>query len=120
MKTSRQYIQKALRSFIKVFSNARVRYEYDERALVHFVEVVPNDLFRSNENYVAWESAMCDNFIKRYPTENICFLSDDATVPVENPELVLEGKSYRKGLAPAEQQERAMAGSKLYKPQLTY
>ena len=37
---------------------------------------------------------MTDRFIEFFPTQNICFISDDALVGIENAELTLYGEQY--------------------------
>jgi len=91
---SQEYIINELESFIKKFTNVRVRYEYDEGAKVHIVEVLPNDVYRLDEEYILWERQMFHRFVEVYNTENICFISDDALVGIENAELVLCGSDY--------------------------
>ncbi|OAV73360.1 hypothetical protein Barb6_00328 [Bacteroidales bacterium Barb6] len=90
----KDYIFNELSVFINKFDNVRVRYGYDEKAITHIVEIVPNDVYHLNEEYISWESEMFDKFIERYPMQNICFISDDALVGIENPEYVLYGKDF--------------------------
>ena len=82
--SSKDYIINALNTFIQVFREARVRYEYDELALVHFIEVTPKHLYDSEE-FCQWEDGIFESFVSEYPNENICFVSDDALCGVENP-----------------------------------
>jgi hypothetical protein len=91
---SQEYIINELEFFIKKFSKVRVRYEYDEAALVHTVEVLPNEVYHLNKDYISWERTMFDKFIALYPTENICFISDDALVGIENAIYIKEGLDY--------------------------
>ncbi len=92
--TPQEYIIAELESFIKRFSKVRVRYEYDENALVHTVEVLPNEVYHLNEEYILWERQLFYRFIERYPTENIGFISDDALVGIESAMYVKEGLDY--------------------------
>ena len=91
---SKTYILKELETLIIKFPNIRIRYEYDSSALVHFIEVVPNEIYHLNNEYIAWENNMDDRFIALFPTENICFISDDALVGIENVEYTLYGLEY--------------------------
>lgn len=91
---SKFFIYNELQDFIKLFPQTRVRYEYDSYALVHFVEVLPNVVYHSDSNYIQWEEEVFIRFIDKFPTENICFISDDALVGIETAEFVLEGLDY--------------------------
>lgn len=89
-----EYIISELEIFIKKFSKVRIRYEYDKMSCSHFVEVVPNEIYHLDENYIKWESEMFDKFIEHYPYENICFISDDDLVGIGNTEWTICGKNY--------------------------
>lgn len=88
---AKNFIYNELKVFIKKFSKTRVRYEYDQNALVHVIEVLPNEVYHLDNDYICWENDLFNRFITQFPTENICFISDDALVGIENPELVIEG-----------------------------
>jgi hypothetical protein len=92
--TSQEYIILELNDFIVKFPQTRVRYEYDQLSDVHFIEVVPNNVYHLDEAYIAWEIELYDRFISSYPDQNICFISDDALVGLENVQLVLTGSIY--------------------------
>lgn len=76
------------------FSGVRVRYEYDFLAKTHFIEVVPNEIYHLDDKYIQWESNMFDSFTDLYPDQNICFLSDDSIVSIEDASDILYGKAY--------------------------
>lgn len=91
---AKNFIYNELNAFIKRFSKTRIRYEYDKNALVHVVEVLPNEVYHLDSEYIAWENDFYSRFVAQFPLENICFISDDALVGIENPELVIEGLEY--------------------------
>jgi hypothetical protein len=91
---AKDFIFDELNAFIKRFTKTRIRYEYDQNALVHVVEVLPNEVYRLDENYINWENDFYNRFVVQFPCENICFVSDDALIGIENPELVIEGLEY--------------------------
>jgi hypothetical protein len=100
--TPKQYILKELNAFVKAFSNVCVRYEYNERADIHFVEVTPSGIFHDSEAYIAWESEMWDKFVAEYPRESICFTSDDEQDGIENAEFTLRGIGYARNESKAQ------------------
>jgi hypothetical protein len=91
---AKNYIINELDVFIKTFSNVRVRYEYNENTLTHIIEVVPHDVYYFNDEYIIWESKLFDKFINLYPTENICFITDDALVGIKKEIYHKEGINY--------------------------
>jgi hypothetical protein len=91
--TPKEYIISELKTFIKRFPSVRVRYEYDEPAFVHTIEVLPSKVYHFDEDYIAWESEMYDKFIELY-YENICFITNDALVGIEHVDFELCGEKF--------------------------
>jgi len=91
---SLNYITTELKKFILEFSRTRVRYEYDKESDTHFIEVVPNDVYHLDIDYIKWESEMFDRFVELYPEENICFISDDALVGLDKVDFEICGKDF--------------------------
>ena len=89
-----EYILGALGDLAEKFPQIRARYEYDRRIESHFIEVIPNDVYHLDDAYIAWENNMTDEFIALFPTQNICFISDDAVVGIRNTEYIIEGLEF--------------------------
>lgn len=92
--TPKEYIVIELKSFINDFPQTRVRYEHDLSSETHFVEVVPNQIYHLDADYVKWECNFFDNFINLFPSENVCFISDDAIVGLQNIDFEIYGKEF--------------------------
>lgn len=92
--TPKEFITKELDAFIEQFPQVRVRYEFRELSNAHFIEVVPNEVYNLNEDYISWELGMYDKFSELYPYEGICFISDDALVGIENATYTKVGSDY--------------------------
>lgn len=91
---STEYIINRLEELVIRINNIRVRYEYDNYSLTHFIEVLPNSLYSLNQEYIEFEDRMFHEFISAFPYENICFISDDAIVKIEKPIFIKEGLGY--------------------------
>jgi hypothetical protein len=91
---AKDFIYEELNEFIKRFPKTRIRYEYDKNALVHVVEVLPNEVYHLDSDYIQWEDDLYNRFVSQFPLENICFISDDAIVGIDSPELMMEGLEY--------------------------
>lgn len=94
--TSKEYIISRLKSFIRDFPQARIRYEHDADIDTHFVEVLPNEFYHLNEGYIDWEGEMFDDFVEMFPGESIGFITDDALVGLENITYELRGTLFDK------------------------
>jgi hypothetical protein len=88
------FIISKLKSFIEDFTQTRVRYENDVISDTHFIEVIPNEVYHIDEAYIQWEGDMFDEFVELYPYENICFISDDAIVGLQNIDFEIYGKYF--------------------------
>lgn len=93
METS-DYIIRKLKSFIEKFSNTKVRYENDEMSHIHMIEILPLEVYKKNNEYIKWESDFFDEFINKFQSENICFISEDALVGIDKVSFEKEGIYY--------------------------
>lgn len=91
---SNEYIISELNKFILEFSDTRVLYEHDKDSEIHFIEIIPNEVYHLDDSYIKWESRMFDSFIELFPDQNICFISDDALVGIDKIDFELCGKDY--------------------------
>lgn len=91
---SKDFVISELNTFVDKFTNVRVRYELNEMSSLHVVEVVPNEVYKIDEKYVDWENEMFEKFIDIFPMENICFITDDSYIKIENPIFEREGIGF--------------------------
>jgi len=91
---AKNYIVSEIKSFVQNFPQTRVRYEHDNVAHTHFIEIVPNNIYHWDNHYIQWESDFFDDFISQYPDENICFISDDAVVGLDKIDFELHGTEF--------------------------
>ncbi|MFW5701150.1 MAG: hypothetical protein ACOCWM_05610 [Cyclobacteriaceae bacterium] len=93
------FITSGLREFIKIFPQTKVSYEFDYYASTHYVEVIPSDVYHLDENYIDWEKSFFNAFISQFPDQNICFISDDAPISLDEVSLELTGKEFISGIS---------------------
>jgi len=89
-----EFLKSELSAFIQQFPKTRVRLEIDTDSKSHYVEIVPNEVYNLDSNYIAWESEIFDSFIEKFPDENIYFISDDALVGLDRIDFELIGNAY--------------------------
>lgn len=89
-----EYIKSELNNFILKFPKTRVRYENDTNSNTHSIEILPNEIYLLDNNYIAWEETFFDTFIAQYPNQNICFISDNAIVGLDKIDFEIIGKEY--------------------------
>lgn len=89
-----EYIKSELKDFINGFPKTRVRYEIDINSNTHSIEVVPNEIYHLDKDYINWENLFFDKFINKFPDQNICFISDDAIVGLDKVDFEISGKEY--------------------------
>lgn len=91
---TKNYIIKEINHLVKLFPEAKARYEFDSKASVHVIEVLPFELYHSDKEYLAWEDDVFSRFVKKYPTENICFISEDSIVGINHADYTIVGEKY--------------------------
>jgi hypothetical protein len=89
-----EYIKSELKNFIVEFPKTRVRYEIDINSNTHSIEIVPNEIYRLDKDYITWEENFFDAFINEFPDQNICFISDDTIVGLDKVDFELSGKEF--------------------------
>ena len=97
--TAPEFIIAELKKFIEQFPKTRVRYENHWFSNSHFVEILPNEIYHSDEAYIEWENNFWDLFVQHYPDQNICFISDDAMVKLEQIDAEFVGTAFHPSLA---------------------
>lgn len=91
--TPTEFIIEKLDDFASSHTDARLRYEYDSRAIVHTVEISPVDLYNSDE-CKDWQMDMLLDFVSKFPFDNIAFVSDKDSVGINNPTYINTGVDY--------------------------
>lgn len=89
-----EFIKSELNKFIVEFPKTRIRYENQIDSNTHTVEVVPNEIYHLDQNYIDWENIFFDKFVADFPDQNICFISDDAIVGLDKIDFELFGELY--------------------------
>lgn len=87
------FLSDKLNEFIEHFPNTKVSYVLDEFDSV-FVEVLPNSVYHSNDEYINWENKITDEFLDAFPYLNLAFVSDDAYVKFDKWDFELSGNVY--------------------------
>lgn len=88
------YIVQKMNQFIHAFPQTRVRYENDEAANTHFIEIVPNEVYHLDNEYLRWEGDFFKRFVTKFPNESICFISDDAIVGLDKVDFQCTGSKF--------------------------
>jgi hypothetical protein len=89
---AKDFIKEKLSEFVSVFKKVHVRYEYKALSGIHFVEIIPYEIYQSDA-CTDWMSAVHDE-AELYPTCDICFISDNAFVGIDNAEYEFSGAEY--------------------------
>lgn len=88
------YIITSAKELVQLFPNTKVRYENEINSNTHIIEVIPNEVYNLNKDYQAWEEYKTFDFIRLFPTQNICFISDDAVVSIDAVAFEIKGSAF--------------------------
>jgi len=92
--TAKNWVIGSIKELVSSFPHIRVRYENHILSNTHFLEIVPNSIFHINEKYKEWEEKLTFEFIQKFPNQNICFISDDAIVGLDNIDFEAKGSLF--------------------------
>lgn len=91
---SKDFIINKLRKLIKKLPAVKISYNFHELSDTHSVEILPKDIYHNNKLFKQLEEDLIIDFITKYPTESLCFLTEDSIIPIESIELAFIGDSY--------------------------
>lgn len=92
--TPKEFLIERIKELVNLFPDTKARYENHELSNTHFIEVVPNEFYRLNDEYKEWEEKIVFQFIEQFPSQNVCFISDDAIVGIDNCDYEISGVRY--------------------------
>lgn len=78
----------------------RCRYEWIDAADTHLIEVLPSRAYHLNDEYREIESEITQEFLSRYPNENICFITEGSAITIEGEYKTFEGRAWYKPFIP--------------------
>lgn len=80
-----EYIIKQLNSLYEKFTAIQIRYEFSEGLNVHFVEVLPLEVY-DTQNYILEEMRISEKFEEIFgDKEELLFISEESLNKIENP-----------------------------------
>jgi hypothetical protein len=91
---AKDFIIESIDTLVEAFPGISVKYEDNEPSRTHFIEVLPNQIYLSNLEYQKFEENIVFEFIKKFPDQNICFISDDALVGINSVDYEVKGFLY--------------------------
>lgn len=94
MVKSSEYIISSLKGLVTVIPSIKVRYEHHEPSKTHFIEIRPAYILDKNDKYQSLEVEIVSKFIDNFPTENICFISNEDKVGISKVDFETQGKEY--------------------------
>lgn len=86
---AQEYIIKELNFLYEKFTAIQIRYEFNEGLNVHFVEVLPLEVY-DTQNYILEEMRISEKFEEMFgDKEELLFISEDSLNCIENPTYTL-------------------------------
>lgn len=86
---SKEFIVDKLNYLYSIFNDIKIRYEYRSNTFSHLIEIIPLSFFEKNEEYMAIESEIEEEFESKFLDENILFISEESLSEIINPEFKL-------------------------------
>lgn len=89
------FIKTELQNFILQFPKTKAKVESDEDISSYYLEIIPNEIYHFDENYIEWENSFLNRFISAYPQENIFFITDDSIITIETSCFEIVGTLFK-------------------------
>lgn len=93
MKSS-EYIKSKIINLVNQNPHIKCSYEFDKDSNVHLIEIEPLSIYNTDQKYFDAESEITFSFIDKFPNENICFVSENSLIKVENPSFIKVGELF--------------------------
>jgi hypothetical protein len=92
---AKTYVEKKLKFLAEKYPEAEFRYEYRINTQTHIIEVLPQLFFDENDNYLADELFIENDFNNKYPSEDFLFISSDSLTQIYKVDLDLTNKNKK-------------------------
>jgi hypothetical protein len=84
----KEFFKKRLGELSEKFPELKIRYEYREDISMHLIEVLPEEVFESNKDYIIEEANIEKQFENLFGADKeVYFLSSDVSFMIKNPEI---------------------------------
>lgn len=90
---SKRFLENKLRELQDRFKKLSIKYQYNPYSEVHIVEILPLVEYKTNEEYIQFESDLSFEFDNSFFPESIMFVSEESLTRVDSPELTFEPSS---------------------------
>tara|TARA_R110002050_G_scaffold300768_1_gene472372 strand:+ start:4108 stop:4728 length:621 start_codon:yes stop_codon:yes gene_type:complete len=91
---AKTYITSRLADLVNTLPVMKILYKYDSLSKEHLVKVLPINEYRENTTYQLVEEDILFDFIKKFPFDNLVFLSDNDWIDINEPDEIFEGSKY--------------------------
>jgi len=92
MMESKEFLKSTLKKMFLDLENIEISYEYRLSSNTHIIEVKPDSIYRTCENYISREMELESIFYDKFPKETILFITEDSLTQIKSPDLALKFK----------------------------
>lgn len=85
--TSIDFLQKLLQEVSENFKSAIIKYEFRPQRHSHIIEIMPQEIFESDE-YIDAEISIKNKFRELYPNEDLVFISEGSLTKITCPSFI--------------------------------
>lgn len=92
---SKEYIFSQIEILVKKFPDIKCIYEFDTFDNTHVIEILPLQVYSTNESFKDAKNALFLDFISKYQDEGLFIISTNSDYKISNPILRKEGSLYQ-------------------------
>lgn len=83
---AKDFLIEQLNSLSVMFPDVCIKYEHRKNTNSHIIEVKPVSVFENNEDYIRAEINLEESFEKKFPNEDLIFISENSLTKINDPE----------------------------------
>ena len=92
MTESQLFLRNNLNKIFLKLDNVEISYEFRGLSNTHIIEVKPNSIYSNCIEYIDMEIELEEEFMMKFPEEEILFISEESLTSIEMPLFVLKYK----------------------------
>lgn len=94
MITSQDFLKQKIDYLVELFPTIQISYEYDPFDDDHVIEILPREIYQTDNRLLSEEVKMMLDFSKEYPYEMVVFCTEGDIIAVESPSYIRKGYLY--------------------------
>lgn len=94
MNNINEFLKLRLQNLTEVFNKILCRYEYDSMSDAHYIQIIPNSQFTTEDLREEMANLMYE-FYDAFPLESLVFLTENDHISLASVDFIVRGVNYK-------------------------